>query len=429
MNNQLVQELMQFISASPTMFHATHTLVDNLESNGFSRLFLTDSWEIEKGGKYYAHINNSSIIAFIVNSCDIEKEGFRLVGTHTDVPSFKVKAKAQMQNDGYVKLNTEIYGGPILNSWFDRPLSLAGRAVIKDNDILNPKQLLVDFKKPILVIPNLAIHMDREINKGKKINPQKETLPILCYAEKHLETDLLLEEISKNLDVSIEDILGFDLFLYPVEEPMLVGIKEQFISAARLDNLSMTYSGLYGLLNSKSDKGISVLVCYDNEEVGSRTRQGANAPFLRHTLERIINSLGKDRDAFFRSLANSFMISADVAHLIHPNYTEKSDPTNKVLAGKGPAIKVSASYSYTTDSDSFAVFAGLCEANNIPYQTFFNRSDERGGSTIGPIATSQLGMRCVDVGTPMLAMHSARELMTCEDFIYTCEALKAFYNL
>ena len=272
--------------------------------------------------------------------------------------------------------------------------------------------------------------MNREVNNGVKMNKQKDTLPILTYSNEKVSEKIMLDLLADALKVEVSEILDADLYLYPYEKSMCVGLNEEFISAPRIDDLSMTYSGLYALLNNSSQKGVSMFVCYDNEEVGSHTKQGADAPFLIRTLERILIALGKSsRESLFMALENSFMISGDVAHLAHPNYMEKSDPTHKVLPGNGPAIKVNANFSYTTDSDSYAVFAGICKANDIPFQVFVNRSDERGGSTIGPVAASHLGIRSVDIGTPMLAMHSARELMAVEDFIYTAQAMKAFFSI
>lgn len=429
MKTQLVEDLISFIDKSPSMFHATCNCSNILEDSGFVYLNPSSSWQLKEGGNYYTTFNQSALIAFSINTENVESEGFKIVGAHTDVPGFKLKPHAKMENDGYIKLNTEIYGGPILNTWLDRPLSLAGRVALKGKTPLKPEMKLIDLKEPILIIPNLAIHMNREVNSGVKLNAQKETLPILGYVQENLKENDLLDLIAKALNVAPHAILDMDLFLYPTEKSCQVGINEQFISAARLDDLSMVYSGIYGLLEGKGTSGINVLALFDNEEVGSRTKQGADSPILEHLLERIVLALGKSREDYFRALDNSFIISADVAHLMHPNYPEKSDPTNKVLPGKGPAIKISASCSYTTDSDSYAVFADLCQTNNIPFQVFVNRSDERGGSTIGPVSASHLPIRSIDIGTPMLSMHSARELMATEDFIATCDVLKAFFSL
>ena len=429
MQQELTQKLLDFIDASPTMFHAIASCIDRLKTADFKFLNPSKPWELKVGGKYYTTINDSAVIAFCINSDDIENEGFKIIGTHGDAPGFRIKPNAQMGTEGYIKLNTEGYGGGILSTWFDRPLSVAGRVALKSDDLLRPTTKLVDLNKPILIIPNLAIHMNREVNNGVKFNKQKDTLPILTYAHEPVSSTLMLDLLAQTLHVSASDILDADLYLYPYEKGMCVGLNEEFISAARLDDLSMTYSGLEAILHNTSKKGISMFVCYDNEEIGSHTKQGADSPYLIRTMERILLSLGKEREALFMALENSFLLSGDVAHLSHPNYMEKSDPTNPVLPGKGPAIKVNANFSYTTDSDSYAVFAGICKAHNIPFQVFVNRSDERGGSTIGPITASHLGIRSVDIGTPMLAMHSARELMAVEDFIYTVEAMKAFFSI
>lgn len=430
MVNQLTQNLIDFIDASPTMFHATASCKKLLEENNFTFLNNAAPWTLKQGGKYYTTLNDSCLIAFCVNSTHVEEEGFKIIGTHSDVPGFRIKPNAQMQTENYIKLNTEGYGGAILSSWFDRPLSVAGRVALKSENLLRPQTRLVDLNRPLLIIPNLAIHMNREVNNGVKMNKQKDTLPILTYSNEKVSEKIMLDLLADALKVEVSEILDADLYLYPYEKSMCVGLNEEFISAPRLDDLSMTYSGLYALLNNSSQKGVSMFVCYDNEEVGSHTKQGADAPFLIRTLERILIALGKSsRESLFMALENSFMISGDVAHLAHPNYMEKSDPTHKVLPGNGPAIKVNANFSYTTDSDSYAVFAGICKANDIPFQVFVNRSDERGGSTIGPVAASHLGIRSVDIGTPMLAMHSARELMAVEDFIYTAQAMKAFFSI
>ncbi|MGL4362733.1 MAG: M18 family aminopeptidase [Cellulosilyticaceae bacterium] len=426
---QLTSQLLKFIDASPSMFHATDNIAKILEENGFQKLSARNSWQLKKGGKYYTTSNSSAIIAFSINTDNVADEGFRIIGAHTDVPGFRIKPNPILQNDTYVKLNTEVYGGPIINTWLDRPLSIAGRVSLKSDDILYPTTRLVDLKKPVLIIPNLAIHMNREVNNGIKLNTQKDTLPILTYLEETVDPKILLNAIAKELDVAPTDILDSDLYLYPVLNSTLVGIDESMISAPRLDDLAMSYSALHALLNATNNSGITVFAAFDNEEVGSTTKQGANSPFLHNILERICLALGGDKETFHRAIYQSFLLSADVAHLLHPNFTDKSDPTNKVLPGKGPAIKLSANCSYTTDSNSFSVFANLCETNNIPYQIFVNRSDLRGGSTIGPVSTSQVAIRAVDIGTPMLSMHSACELMTVKDFIHTTSAMQAFFSL
>jgi len=429
MSDQLTQKLMTFIDDSPTMFHTVASCVALLEQNGYIRLEPTNHWLIEVGGKYYTHTNHSSLIAFCVHSDDVMDEGFKIVSTHSDTPGFRIKPNPQMQVENYIKLNTEVYGGPILNTWFDRPLSIAGRVAFKGTNLLSPENKLINISRPLLVIPNLAIHMNRDVNTGVTINKQKDTLPVLAYLNEATDICFIQELIKTETGRPIEDILDMDLFLYPFEKGMSVGFHNEFISSPRLDDLCMTYSALTSLIEASSTKGISLFACFDNEEIGSRTKQGADSPFLANTLERIMLALGKTREEFFMTIENSFMISADVAHLMHPNYPEKGDPTNKVLPGGGPAIKISSNCNYTTDSDSYSVFGALCKQHDIPYQVFVNRSDEKGGSTIGPASASHVAIRSIDIGTPILSMHSARELMAKEDFTYTCQALTAFFNL
>lgn len=429
MSDTFIYNLIDFIHESPTMFHAVAASRKQLNACGFTFLDPKAAWELKKGQGYYTTCNDSSLIAFSVTDTAIETNGFRIVGAHTDVPGFKVKHHPEMTSHSYIKLNTEVYGGPIHNTWLDRPLSLAGRVSLRNENPLTPDNRLIDLEKPMIIIPNLAIHMNREVNNGVKFNLQKETLPILAYVEENISGEHLLQAVADKLNVCPTDILNMELFLYPCEKGCVVGLFDQFISSPRLDDLSMVYCGLKGLITATPKTGLQVLCLFDNEEVGSRTKQGADSPLLDHVLERISLSLGKTREDYLRALNQSFMISADVAHLLHPNYPEKSDPTNEVLPGKGPAIKVSANCSYTTDSDSFAVFAGICQQHNIPYQVFVNRSDERGGSTIGPVSASHVNIRTLDIGTPMLSMHSARELMATADVLATYESLKAFYCL
>ena len=423
--------LINFIDRSPSQFHATKNVEEILIKEGFKKLNFQDKWELEKEGKYYTIKNNSAIIGFVIGKGEIEENGFKLIGAHTDSPGFRIKPNPEMTVEGkYLKLNTEVYGGPILNTWFDRPLSMAGRVSVKTENPLKPKELLVDMEKPIMIIPNLAIHMNKGVNDGLKINPQTETLPLLATINDKFEKDnFLLKLIAENLDINIEDILDFELYLYEVEKGSLVGLNEEFISIGKLDDLAMVHAGLYGLIDSSVGNATNVLVCFDNEEVGSSTKQGAASPMLRTILERIGIAMGKDREDYYRALSNSFLISADQAHGLHPNYTDKQDPTSRPVVNGGPAIKIAANQSYTTDSSSSAVFQGICKSINVPVQKFANRSDARGGSTIGPISSTQLDIQSVDIGNPILAMHSVRELGGVLDHHYTYESFKEFYRI
>ncbi|NFE85015.1 M18 family aminopeptidase [Clostridium botulinum] len=425
------KDLLNFINNSKSAFHGAYEVKSILDKEGFVEIKECDKWNLQNGGKYYVMKNESAIIGFEIGSGDIAEEGFRLIGAHTDSPGFRIKPHAEMTvEDHYVKLNTEVYGGAILSTWFDRPLSIAGRVTLKGSNPLKPQVKLVDLNKPVLIIPSLAIHMNRTINEGYEYNKQKDTLPLLTMATDKLEKDgYLLKLIAESLNVKAKEIIDFDLFVYEYEKGCLFGMNEEFISAGRLDDLWMVYAGLVALLQSRSNKATKVLVALDNEEIGSLTSQGANSSLLENILERITLALGKDREDFKRSLSNSVMISADLAHALHPNYTEKHDPTNRPLVGKGPVIKIAASGSYSTDSYAAAIFKQVCKNADVPCQEFVNRSDVKGGTTIGPITASKLNIPVIDMGAPLLSMHSVRELASVKDNEYTIKAFTEFLSL
>ncbi|AGF59197.1 aspartyl aminopeptidase [Clostridium saccharoperbutylacetonicum] len=424
------QELIDFINKSKTAFQGAQEIKNILNNQGYSEIKEEDQWELKKGGKYYITKNNSAVIAFEIGTGEIEEDGFRLIGAHTDSPGFRIKPNPEMLVEGhYLKLNTEVYGGPILSTWFDRPLSIAGRVTLKGENPFAPKVSLVDINKPVLIIPNLAIHMNRSVNEGYEYNKQKDVLPLFTIVEDKLEKDnYLLKLISESLKVDSEDILDFDLFLYEYAEGMTVGLNNEFISCGRLDDLWMVFAGLKALINSNPIKATKVLVALDNEEIGSLTQQGANSSILENILERISLGLKKEREEFRRAVSNSIMISADLAHAIHPNYTEKCDPTSKPLLGKGPVLKIAASGSYSTDSYASAIFKAVCEKAQVPCQVFVNRSDLRGGTTIGPITAAKLNIPVIDMGAPVLSMHSVRELASVADNEYTIKAFTEFFN-
>ncbi|WP_392486104.1 M18 family aminopeptidase [Haloimpatiens sp. FM7315] len=428
---QLAKELIDFIYDSPTAFHAVEAIKNELDSNGFKEIIESEKWKLKKGEKYYVTKNDSALIAFTVGTGEIEKNGFKLIGGHTDSPTFRIKPSAEMTSeDTYVKLNTEVYGGPILNTWLDRPLSVAGRVTLKSEDILNPESRLVNIKKPILIIPNLAIHMNGEVNKGIELNPQQDTLPLLSLVNENLEKgNYLINAIAKELNVDAKDIIDFDLYLYEFEKGCILGLNDEFISCGRLDDLAMVHAGIKALINCKATKATNVMVCFDNEEIGSATKQGADSEMLSNILERIAIAMGKDREDFFRALSKSFIISGDLAHAVHPNKGEKHDPTNRPVINKGPVIKINANQKYTTDSDSTSVYEMVCKKAGVPYQKFVNRSDSRGGSTIGPISSTHLNIRSVDMGTPILAMHSVRELAGVKDHTYVLKSFEEYYNI
>ncbi|VYU67148.1 M18 family aminopeptidase [Clostridium tertium] len=430
MEKELALDLIDFLYNSPTAYHSVKTVKERLDLNGFTEVKENDKWNLQKDGKYYVIKNDSALIAFTVGNGELEEDGFKLIGAHTDSPGFRIKANPEMVSEGkYLKLNTEVYGGPILYTWFDRPLGIAGKVSLRGKSPLKPEVKLVNINKPLLIIPSVAIHMNRSVNEGFAVNKQKDTLPLLSLInEKFEKNNYLVNAIAKELNVDAESILGFDLGLYEIEKGSLTGINEEFISAGRLDDMWMVYAGIKALIDSKSNKSTKVMVCMDNEEIGSLTPQGANSALLLNILERIALALGKNREELHRALANSIMISADLAHAVHPNAEEKHDPTNRPVLGNGPVLKTAASGSYSTDSYNAAIFEGLCSAANVPYQKFFNRSDVRGGTTIGPITSSLLTIPVMDMGAPLLSMHSIRELATVIDNVYSVKLFTEFFN-
>ena len=430
-SKQFAKNLVDFIYESPTAFHAIETSEELLKVNGFKKLEATEKWNIEKGGKYYTTKNSSAIVAFTVNTDDLTKDGFRMIGSHSDSPSFRVKPNPEMEVEKtYLKLNTECYGGPILNTWLDRPLAIAGRVILKGDNILKPVETLININRPVCIIPNLAIHMNRSINEGVALNKQKDMLPFVGLLNETLEKDnFLLNTVANELGRKSEEILDFDLFLYEYEKGSLIGVNEELISSGRLDNLAMAHASLHALINAEAKSGVNMTVVFDNEEVGSSTKQGADSNMLINILERISLCLGQDREDFLRSLYSSFMISADLAHAVHPNVTEKHDPTNRPIMGRGPVIKINANQAYTSDSYSISIYKTICKEAGVNYQEFVNRSDERGGSTIGPISSTHIDIPSVDVGSPILAMHSIRELGCVEDHMDIYKTFKKFYEL
>lgn len=431
MEKKLALELVDFLYDSPSACHGVKATQKILNENGFIEIKETDKWDLQPKGKYYVIKNDSALIAFEIGTGDIEETGLRLIGAHTDVPGFRIKPNPQMISEGkYVKLNTEVYGGPILHTWFDRPLSMAGKVSLKGASPLKPETRLVNINKPLLIIPSLAIHMNREVNEGFKINRQVDTLPLLGLINDKLEKeDYLMNILAEELQVKKEDILNFELGLYEYEKGMLIGMNEELISSGRFDDLWMVYAGIKALVDSKENVATKVMICIDNEEIGSLTAEGANSTLLNNILERIALGLGKDREGYYRALANSIMISADLAHAVHPNLGDKHDPTNRPVLEGGPVLKIAASGSYSTDSFNGAVFAGVCEAACVPFQKFVNRSDVRGGTTIGPVTAANLTIPVIDMGAPVLGMHSIRELASVKDNYYTVKAFTEFFSL
>ena len=414
------EDLLQYLNDSPTAYHAVENAAEILKKNNFKELKETEGWSLQKGGKYFVTKNQSGIIAFALGEGDLASEGFRIIGAHTDSPNFKIKpGPCTVTPDGYVKVNVEVYGGAILSTWFDRPLAVAGRVILKENTELQERLIKID--KPIFMIPNLCIHFQRDVNKNCSYDKQKDIFPLLCLKEDGVDKgDYLLNLIQQETDIDKTNILDYELFLYEYQKGMFVGKDKEFISASRMDNLAMVYTGLSALVES-ADKGNTyrMLAAFDNEEVGSTTAPGANSGFLMHTLNRICKNLGLTDDAYFRAVANSTSVSADSAHAVHPNYSDKHDPENRPVLGGGPTIKYSAAQKYGTTAFSAAYFMEACEQAGVPCQKYVNRNDIAGGSTIGPTVSSLTAIPTVDMGTPILAMHSIREFGAVIDNVYT----------
>lgn len=423
------EQLLDFIDKSKTTYQAAKTTAEILANNGFEELDEKAAWKLKKGRKYFIRKGDSAVAAFVTGKGELENEGFRLIGAHTDSPGFRIKPNAEMKVENtYIKINTEGYGGAILSTWFDRPLSFAGRVTLRTSDPFKPEVRLVDLRRPVAVIPNLAIHMNREINDGHKYNKQKDTLPLLGLGGGNIKEDVIYQLIADELDIDKDEILDYDLYLYETAKGTVMGINNEFISAGRLDDLWMAFAGIKAILGSPEINPCKVLFLSGNEEIGSFTMQGADSALLDTVLERIAIGLGKTREEFKRAVASSIMLSADLAHAVHPNYQEKADPTNRPVLGGGPVLKIAAGGSYSTDSYSGAVFKAVCRNAEVPYQEFTNRSDLRGGTTIGPISASKLNIPVIDMGAPILGMHSVRELAAVKDNEYVIKAFKQFFS-
>lgn len=422
MFRETVEELFSFIESSPSVFHAIDYMKKMLDEEGYIHLLEGSRWELQAGGKYYVIRNGSSIIAFRIPKREFR--GFQIFASHSDSPSFKIKENPEMDVDGvYVKLNVEKYGGMMCAPWFDRPLSVAGRLLVKEEGKIVTKLVSVD--RDLLLIPNLAIHMDRGVNDGHKYNVQKELLPLYGLEE---AKGTFMQKIAEAAGVKQEDIIGNDLFLYNRMKGSVWGADQEFISIGKLDDLQCAFGSIKGFLAAEDGESIPVHCVFDNEEVGSSTKQGAASTFLRDTLTRINESLGRTAGEYCQALASSFMVSADNGHAVHPNYTEKACPTNRPYLNKGIVIKYSANQKYTTDGVAAALFEEICGRAEVPYQVFFNRSDVPGGSTLGNISGNQVAVNCVDTGLPQLSMHSPYETAGVKDTWYLIRAAKQFFE-
>lgn len=430
--HRYVADLLNYLSAATVNFTAVAEARRRLEEAGFSELGAYEPWPLLcPGEKRYVVKNDSAIFAFIVGTGDVS-EGFSIISSHSDSPCFRVKPNAEMVGEGGImRLNTEVYGGPILYTWFDRPLSLAGRVMLRSDNPLRPLSRIVDFRHPLLTIPHLAIHFNRAVNDGNKLSRQKDMLPVMAIRDAATASDggFLQRLVADELGVDPADILDFDLSLYDTTPPALFGPDNEFIGSGRLDDLAMVHASLTALTEAAPAGKTLVAAVFDNEETGSGTKQGAASPILQHLLRRIIVSRGASEDSYYLALGNSFLISADNGHALHPNYPEKQDITNHPVLGGGPVIKYNANCKYMTDADSAAVFRSICELAGVPVQSFVNHSDVAGGSTLGNILTSQIDLRGVDMGAAIWAMHSARETASAADHVSIVKAFKKFYEL
>lgn len=418
------QGLLDFIQQSPSPFHATQSIYQALQAAGYQALDERETWQIEPQGRYYITRNDSSIIAIQLGKQDPVEHGIRMVGAHTDSPCLKVKPQPESTLHGYWQLSVEVYGGVLLSPWFDRDLSLAGRVTFKKNEQLQSR--LINFTQAIATIPSLAIHLNREANTGWAINQQTELPPILAQLHGQDKKDfreLLAEQLQREHGIEDAEVLDYELSFYDTQPPAVIGLNQDFISAARLDNLLSCYAGLQALLNS-DEQHTQVLVCTDHEEVGSNSSCGADGPFLEQVLRRI---LGNNED-FVRCVQNSLLVSADNAHGIHPNYADKHDDNHGPLLNQGPVIKVNANQRYATNCETSSFFKLICQQADVPVQSFVTRSDMGCGSTIGPITAGQLGVQTIDIGAATFAMHSIRELAGSQDLAYLISALQGFYN-
>lgn len=421
-----VARLLDFIDNSTSPYHTVKTGANELKAKGFTELFLEDVWALGEGD-YFVKVYDSALVAFHIGLN--LRHSMRIASAHTDFPAIRIKPNPLVDAKGYGELNVETYGGLILNTWLDRPLSMAGAVVTRTDDPFRPDVHYVDVARPLLTIPNLAIHMNRQINEGVALDNQKHMLPLFMMCNDKINTDSEWREfLSELVKRPAEDILSYELTLYPVEGGTTFGRYDEFISSPRIDNLTSCVACLEGIFEAKAmdAEGLRMVVLFDNEEVGSRTKQGGASTILSQLVERIYMATGHTKAECYADIAAGFMISADVAHGYHPNYPEKNDITNYPILNKGVVLKMASSQSYAGDAWAIATVKALCENDSIPYQIYVNRSNIPGGSTVGSITSAMLAMRTMDVGVPILAMHSARETMGADDQEALDNLMKAF---
>lgn len=420
----------KYLNTAITPYHCVSSAVALLKESGFEEISMTAPFTLCQGGKYYLTPYDTMLFAFTVGTADLTAQSFHIAAAHTDYPCLHIKPTPELAANGYLRLNTEVYGSPILNTWLDRPLSLAGRVALRSGKTYEPQLRLYDAGRPLLTIPNLAVHMNRKVNEGVELKKQCDLLPLFGLKGETEEADeqYFLEFLAKELQCAKEDILDFDLYVYDAEEGVRLGANQEFFSAPRLDNQTSCYALLRAIADGGRADGINVIALYDNEEIGSRTKQGADSMLLMLLLEKIYAALGMDKSALNDAILRSFLFSVDVAHALHPNHPEKYDPVNRALMNDGVVFKISINQRYTYDGEAVAVAQQLCEKAGAKFKKFVNHADMPGGGTLGPIISSWLPMKTVDIGVPILAMHSARELMGVEDEEHLIRMMTEFFS-
>lgn len=405
-----IEQFKQTLKVSTSPFHTTNEAVRQLKASGFTELSWDMDWNLEPNGKYYVCPFGTTIFAFSIGDINPENTCFKLASAHIDNPGLRIKHNPILSNNHAQRLNAEVYGGAIYSTWLDRPLSVAGRVALKNSNSFKPRIRLVDFKQPIAIIPNLAIHLNRKINEGIALNAQTDLLPVCSTSAKPLDNDFFVKQLANKLDEAPDDILCYELCLYNADTPQTIGFENDMIAAPRIDNISSVQACLTGLIESELSHDIRLIALFDHEEIGSRSKNGADSSLLSFTLERICTALGISRENFLKKLKDSYYLSLDVAHAVNPNHPEKSDITTQMALNQGFAVKCSSRHSYCSDLEMTGIIMQLAAKNDIPCQPNYMRSDIPGGSTVGPIVSSLLPVCCADIGIPIYAMHSAMEI-------------------
>ena len=428
--NTTAEQLFHLIEKGVSPYQVVEEAEKRLKEAGFEKLEFHTAWGLTGGKSYYMIHHGTTLFAFTIPKTLYYRESFRMAAAHTDFPCLRIKPNPEMEMSGYQQLNVEVYGGAILNTWLDRPLGIAGKVALASDEVFAPRIVHFSSECPVAVIPNIAIHMNPALNKGVELNKQKDMIPIVGIAGEEMQKkDFFYEYLAKELQLSKEEILDFDLYLYNTEMPEIIGMGKELISAPRLDNLTSVQALLDGIITGEREDGINLIALFDHEEIGSRTKQGAGSMLLRDVVEKIQISLGRDACQVKEALYQSMLLSVDVAHAMHPNQNQKADVTNQPVLNRGFCIKESGNQSYATDCEVVAIVEQICKKEGIAYQKYANRSDIAGGSTLGAIAGSLMPVQTVDIGVPILAMHSARELMGADDMAALSRFVGSYFSI